>query len=200
MVTLRDRVDERTEWPTANRRPFLEPKCLSPFGTFVVPFRAIGPRLSDREVVFSQCVHPEHRSGAQNENLLRRNRSSPVGPMRDPPKPEPLKATFSTSRMIPIVSEVSWRLMAGEATSRAALKIDRDMTAIGRDPALHENTRRGADLRVEAGRQIQAIDRQGWRVKYFCKLGGSCPKSGADFGWGLCAVAGTPPTPLTTFM
>lgn len=54
------------------------------------------------------------------------------------------------------------RRSVGEATSRAALKIDRDMTAIGRDPALHEDSARGADLRLEAGRLIQAIDRKQW--------------------------------------
>ncbi|OQM77888.1 Aklavinone 12-hydroxylase RdmE [Rhodococcus sp. 66b] len=54
------------------------------------------------------------------------------------------------------------RRSVGEATSRAALKIDRDMTAIGRDPALHEDSPRGADLRLEAGRLIQAIDRKQW--------------------------------------
>lgn len=54
------------------------------------------------------------------------------------------------------------RRSVGEATSRAALKIDRDMTAIGRDPELHENTARGKELRREAGRLIQLIDRQQW--------------------------------------
>lgn len=54
------------------------------------------------------------------------------------------------------------RRSVGEATSRAALKIDRDMTAIGRDAELHENTDRGEELRREAGRLIQLIDRQQW--------------------------------------
>ncbi|MFM1722059.1 FAD-dependent monooxygenase [Rhodococcus sp. PAM 2766] len=54
------------------------------------------------------------------------------------------------------------RRSVGEATSRAALKIDRDMTAIGRDPELRENSPRGAELRAEAGRLIQLIDRQQW--------------------------------------
>lgn len=54
------------------------------------------------------------------------------------------------------------RRSVGEATSRAALKIDRDMNKIGRDPALHENSDRGTELRREAGRLIQLIDRQQW--------------------------------------
>jgi 2-polyprenyl-6-methoxyphenol hydroxylase-like FAD-dependent oxidoreductase len=54
------------------------------------------------------------------------------------------------------------RRSVGEATSRAALKIDRDMAAIGRDPELHADSERGAELRAEAGRLIQLIDRQQW--------------------------------------
>ncbi len=54
------------------------------------------------------------------------------------------------------------RQSVGEATSRAALKIDRDMSAIGRDPELHAATERGEALRAEAGRLIQLIDRQQW--------------------------------------
>jgi 2-polyprenyl-6-methoxyphenol hydroxylase-like FAD-dependent oxidoreductase len=54
------------------------------------------------------------------------------------------------------------RRSVGEATSRAALKIDRDMAAIGRDPELHADSERGAELRAEAGRLIQVIDRQQW--------------------------------------
>ena len=54
------------------------------------------------------------------------------------------------------------RQSVGEATSRAALKIDRDMSAIGRDPELHAETDRGEALRAEAGRLIQLIDRQQW--------------------------------------
>ncbi|WP_448808478.1 FAD-dependent monooxygenase [Agromyces bauzanensis] len=56
----------------------------------------------------------------------------------------------------------SERQSVGEATSRAALKIDRDMSEIGRDPELHADTERGASLRAEAGRLIQLIDRQQW--------------------------------------
>lgn len=54
------------------------------------------------------------------------------------------------------------RRSVGEATSRAALKIDRDMSEIGRDPELHTDTERGETLRAEAGRLIQLIDRQQW--------------------------------------
>lgn len=54
------------------------------------------------------------------------------------------------------------RQSVGEATSRAALKIDRDMSAIGRDPELHAASERGNALRAEAGRLIQLIDRQQW--------------------------------------
>jgi hypothetical protein len=54
------------------------------------------------------------------------------------------------------------RRSVGEATSRAALKIDRDMAAIGRDPELHADTAHGAELRTEAGRLIQLIDRKQW--------------------------------------
>lgn len=54
------------------------------------------------------------------------------------------------------------RRSVGEATSRAALKIDRDMAAIGRDAELHADSQRGAELRAEAGRLIQIIDRQQW--------------------------------------
>lgn len=54
------------------------------------------------------------------------------------------------------------RRSVGEATSRAALKIDRDMAAIGRHVELHADSQRGAELRAEAGRLIQIIDRQQW--------------------------------------
>lgn len=54
------------------------------------------------------------------------------------------------------------RQSVGEATSRAALRIDRDMNAIGRDPVLHEDSDAGAELRTEAGRLIQQIDRKQW--------------------------------------
>lgn len=54
------------------------------------------------------------------------------------------------------------RRSVGEATSRAALKIDRDMKQIGRDPDFHAATDRGKALREEAGRLIQLTDRQQW--------------------------------------
>jgi 2-polyprenyl-6-methoxyphenol hydroxylase-like FAD-dependent oxidoreductase len=54
------------------------------------------------------------------------------------------------------------RQSVGEATSRAALRIDRDMNAIGRDPVLHEDNDAGAELRGEAGSLIQQIDRKQW--------------------------------------
>ncbi|MGP3535660.1 FAD-dependent monooxygenase [Microbacterium sp. RD1] len=54
------------------------------------------------------------------------------------------------------------RQSVGEATSRAALRIDRDMAAIGRDPVLHEPSDAGTQLRSEAGRLIQQIDRKQW--------------------------------------
>ncbi|TMU98363.1 MULTISPECIES: FAD-dependent monooxygenase [unclassified Streptomyces] len=54
------------------------------------------------------------------------------------------------------------RRSVGEATSRAALKIDRDMASIARDPALHFDDAEGARLRTEAGRLIEKVDRQQW--------------------------------------
>lgn len=54
------------------------------------------------------------------------------------------------------------RRSVGEATSRAALKIDTDMTTIGRDPELHADTARGEELRQIAGNLIEVTDRQQW--------------------------------------
>jgi 2-polyprenyl-6-methoxyphenol hydroxylase-like FAD-dependent oxidoreductase len=54
------------------------------------------------------------------------------------------------------------RRSVGEATSRAALKIDRDMASIARDPALHVDDADGARLRAEAGALIAEVDRQQW--------------------------------------
>jgi 2-polyprenyl-6-methoxyphenol hydroxylase-like FAD-dependent oxidoreductase len=54
------------------------------------------------------------------------------------------------------------RRSVGEATSRAALKIDRDMASIARDPALHGDDAEGARLRAEAGALIEKVDRQQW--------------------------------------
>lgn len=54
------------------------------------------------------------------------------------------------------------RRSVGEATSRAALKIDRDMALIARDPALHVDNAEGAKLRAEVGELIARIDRQQW--------------------------------------
>ncbi|MFE9601306.1 FAD-dependent monooxygenase [Streptomyces hokutonensis] len=54
------------------------------------------------------------------------------------------------------------RRSVGEATSRAALKIDRDMASIARDPALHVDDVLGAQLRAEAGELIAKVDRQQW--------------------------------------
>lgn len=54
------------------------------------------------------------------------------------------------------------RQAIGEATSRAAVKIDQDMKAIGRDPELHQPTARGARLRSRAGELIMELDRQQW--------------------------------------
>jgi 2-polyprenyl-6-methoxyphenol hydroxylase-like FAD-dependent oxidoreductase len=54
------------------------------------------------------------------------------------------------------------RRSVGEATSRAALKIDTDMTTIGRDPELHADTERGRELRQTAGELIERTDRQQW--------------------------------------
>lgn len=54
------------------------------------------------------------------------------------------------------------RRSVGEATSRAALKIDRDMASIARDPALHVDDADGARLRAEVGALIAEIDRQQW--------------------------------------
>jgi 2-polyprenyl-6-methoxyphenol hydroxylase-like FAD-dependent oxidoreductase len=57
------------------------------------------------------------------------------------------------------------RRSVGEATSRAALKIDTDMTTIGRDPELHADSDRGRDLRRVAGDLIERTDRQQWHSK-----------------------------------
>jgi len=54
------------------------------------------------------------------------------------------------------------RQSVGEATSRAALKIDTDMTTIGRDPELHGDSDRGRDLRSSAGELIELIDKKQW--------------------------------------
>ena len=54
------------------------------------------------------------------------------------------------------------RQSVGEATSRAALKIDTDMTAIGRDPGLHEDSERGRELRSSAGELIELTDKKQW--------------------------------------
>ncbi|URN03210.1 FAD-dependent monooxygenase [Actinomadura madurae] len=54
------------------------------------------------------------------------------------------------------------RRSVGEATSQAALKIDRDMKQIGRDPEFHADSNRGRTLREEAGRLIEQKDRQQW--------------------------------------
>ncbi|MDL5159676.1 FAD-dependent monooxygenase [Actinomycetospora termitidis] len=54
------------------------------------------------------------------------------------------------------------RRSVGEATSRAALKIDGDMSGVGRDPALREPGPRGDALRAEVGARIQQVDRQQW--------------------------------------
>lgn len=54
------------------------------------------------------------------------------------------------------------RRSVGEATSRAALKIDSDMTTIGRDAELHAETERGAELRAAAGELIELIDKKQW--------------------------------------
>ncbi|MEQ3549466.1 FAD-dependent monooxygenase [Pseudonocardia nematodicida] len=54
------------------------------------------------------------------------------------------------------------RRSVGEATSRAALKIDRDMRSVARAPALHDDGPDGDALRAEAARIIEATDRQQW--------------------------------------
>ncbi|MFC5502485.1 FAD-dependent monooxygenase [Lysinimonas soli] len=54
------------------------------------------------------------------------------------------------------------RRSVGEATSHAALRIDRDMKQIGRDPMLHEASPAGEALRAEAGDAIATIDRKQW--------------------------------------
>lgn len=54
------------------------------------------------------------------------------------------------------------RRAVGEATSRAALKIDVDMSGVARDPALREPGPMGDAMRAEVGRRIQEVDRQQW--------------------------------------
>ncbi|QIK74727.1 FAD-dependent monooxygenase [Nocardioides piscis] len=54
------------------------------------------------------------------------------------------------------------RRSVGEATSRAALKIDVDMSSVGRDPALRDTGSEADGLRAEVGRRIQQVDRQQW--------------------------------------
>ena len=54
------------------------------------------------------------------------------------------------------------RRSVGEATSQAALKIDSDMTTIGREPALHEDSDQGQTLRSRAGELIERIDKKQW--------------------------------------
>lgn len=54
------------------------------------------------------------------------------------------------------------RRSVGEATSRAALKIDVDMNDVARDPALRNPGPAGDALRAEVGRRIQQVDRKQW--------------------------------------
>jgi 2-polyprenyl-6-methoxyphenol hydroxylase-like FAD-dependent oxidoreductase len=54
------------------------------------------------------------------------------------------------------------RRSVGEATSRAALKLDSDMTTVGRDPELHAEGGRGDALRETAGRLIELTDKKQW--------------------------------------
>lgn len=54
------------------------------------------------------------------------------------------------------------RRSVGEATSRAALKIDRDMASIARDPVLHLDSPEGTALRAQVGELIAKTDRQQW--------------------------------------
>ncbi|MCO5973044.1 FAD-dependent monooxygenase [Actinoallomurus soli] len=68
------------------------------------------------------------------------------------------------------------RRSVGEATSRAALKIDRDMASIARDPALHVDDAEGARLRAEVGALIAKVDRQQWHsqgVQFGSRYAGS---------------------------
>ncbi len=68
------------------------------------------------------------------------------------------------------------RQSVGEATSRAALKIDTDMTAIGRDPELHADSDRGRQLRLTAGELIEQTDKKQWHsqgVQFGARYAGS---------------------------
>jgi 2-polyprenyl-6-methoxyphenol hydroxylase-like FAD-dependent oxidoreductase len=71
------------------------------------------------------------------------------------------------------------RQSVGEATSQAALKLDSNMTAIGRDPELHADSERGRELRRAAAEAIEATDRQQWHSK------------GVQFGTRYSGSAGT---------
>lgn len=54
------------------------------------------------------------------------------------------------------------RRSVGEATSHAAVRIDTDMSALARDPVLHDETAEGRELRHRTGRLIQETDRKQW--------------------------------------
>jgi 2-polyprenyl-6-methoxyphenol hydroxylase-like FAD-dependent oxidoreductase len=78
------------------------------------------------------------------------------------------------------------RRSIGEATSRAALQIDTDMTTIGRDPDLHADTDRGRELRATAGELIERIDKKQWYSQ------------GVQFGARYLDSPGIAPDPGTT--
>lgn len=54
------------------------------------------------------------------------------------------------------------RRSVGEATSRAALKIETDMKSIASAPGFHADSDEGRSLRRRAGELIQELDRQQW--------------------------------------
>ncbi|MEU6259741.1 FAD-dependent monooxygenase [Streptomyces sp. NPDC047043] len=84
------------------------------------------------------------------------------------------------------------RRSVGEATSRAAVKIDKDMDAIGTEPELRENSREGAALRQRVGELIQQVDRQQWfsqGVQFGSRYTGS-PGTDADAGTEGPAIEG----------
>ncbi|WP_182358475.1 FAD-dependent monooxygenase [Tomitella gaofuii] len=85
------------------------------------------------------------------------------------------------------------RRSVGEATSRAALKIDSDMQEIARDPALHEPGPLGASLRRQAGARIEQIDRKQWYsqgVQFGAKYSGTPGIDGEQDGDAAIASIG----------
>jgi 2-polyprenyl-6-methoxyphenol hydroxylase-like FAD-dependent oxidoreductase len=77
------------------------------------------------------------------------------------------------------------RRSVGEATSKAALKLDTNMTTIGRDAELHAKSARGIELRRAAAEAIEQTDRAQWHsqgVQFGTRYSGSAGMVGEANG------------------